>query len=156
MGDERPTESGTGEEEYKVGRGRPPKHSQFKKGQSGNPGGQPKGRLHLATRLKGLLLKSAEELQKIESNPKTPMGVVLLCRQIQRAEGLEGIANVAMASIYDRNDGLAGKEQEELIESVVARAIQVKVVARDPRKDDDDDGESPDEPEAEDDQTERG
>lgn len=30
------------DQEYKVGRGRPPKETQFKKGQSGNPKGRPK------------------------------------------------------------------------------------------------------------------
>ena len=29
--------------EYAVGRGRPPLHSRFKKGQSGNPNGRPAG-----------------------------------------------------------------------------------------------------------------
>lgn len=32
------------EQDTEVGYGKPPKHSQFKPGQSGNPGGRPKGR----------------------------------------------------------------------------------------------------------------
>lgn len=32
----------SGKSDYAVGHGRPPKHSQFKKGQSGNPKGRPK------------------------------------------------------------------------------------------------------------------
>jgi hypothetical protein len=31
------------ERDYAVGRGRPPKHSRFRKGQSGNPAGRPRG-----------------------------------------------------------------------------------------------------------------
>jgi Family of unknown function (DUF5681) len=37
--------------EYEVGYGKPPKHSRFCKGQSGNPQGRPKGSKNLATLL---------------------------------------------------------------------------------------------------------
>jgi hypothetical protein len=37
--------------EYSVGYGKPPKHTQFKPGQSGNPRGKAKGRKNLATEL---------------------------------------------------------------------------------------------------------
>ena len=34
------------EHDYKVGPGRPPLHTRFRKGQSGNPGGRSKKKLH--------------------------------------------------------------------------------------------------------------
>ena len=48
----------TDRREYDVGFGKPPKHTQFKKGQSGNPNGRPKGARNLKTDL-------VEELQMI-------------------------------------------------------------------------------------------
>jgi hypothetical protein len=43
------------EQDESVGYGRPPKQTRFKKGQSGNPAGRPKGALNLATILARIL-----------------------------------------------------------------------------------------------------
>lgn len=48
-------ESGPNPEGYDVGYGKPPKQAQFKKGQSGNSHGRPKGTLNLATVLERTL-----------------------------------------------------------------------------------------------------
>lgn len=48
----KPTKSGDSRShaaDYQVGRGRPPKHTQFKPGQSGNPGGRPRGSANAST-----------------------------------------------------------------------------------------------------------
>ncbi len=49
---------------YEVGYGKPPKHKQFRKGQSGNPGGRPRG--VTALRAKALALEEAYRMVTVQ------------------------------------------------------------------------------------------
>ena len=57
-------------DKYKVGHGKPPVHSRFKKGQSGNPNGRPKGTKNLKTDLAEEL---AEQILVTEAGHKKPV-----------------------------------------------------------------------------------
>lgn len=54
---------------YRVGYGRPPGYTRFKKGQSGNPSGRPHGTT--AGRIKSLALKEAYRLVRIKEGDST-------------------------------------------------------------------------------------
>ncbi len=61
-----------GDDSYRVGRGRPPKHSRFTKGRSGNPNGRPrKAREYL---IPGQLRKDVLRVMQIRLNVKMPDG----------------------------------------------------------------------------------
>lgn len=58
---------------YEVGRGKPPKETQFKKGTSGNPKGRPKGSKNIRTILKEQFLKPVTVTQ---NGKQTTMAVI--------------------------------------------------------------------------------
>jgi hypothetical protein len=94
-------------EESDVGYGKPPKRSQFKKGESGNPRGRPKGSKNLMT----LIKRELDSQITVEQNGKK--------RKIRRKEAL-------VKSLV--NDALKGKDRpREKIFDFVERAEKTDV-----------------------------
>ncbi|QFS83767.1 hypothetical protein FIU97_13395 [Roseivivax sp. THAF40] len=75
--------------EYDVGYGKPPQHTRFKKGRSGNPDGRPKAARNFATDLEAVL---NERIQITENGkPKSVSSQVAALKRL-KAEALKGNA----------------------------------------------------------------
>jgi len=66
---------------FKIGRGRPPKRSRFKKGQSGNPKGRPKGSRNFATEVNSQLrrpvvVKEGGVTKKVSKQEASAMALI--------------------------------------------------------------------------------
>lgn len=85
--------------DYTVGRGKPPRHAQWKPGQSGNPNGRPKGSLNLSRVFQEVLVEAQMELIENGSKREVPVIVALLKRMIHDA--LKG-DHKATDSLLDR------------------------------------------------------
>jgi len=92
-----------GDDDYKVGPGRPPRHTQFKKGQSGNPGGRKKDPLDLAM----LLLEEAERPVSIKGSGETLTALQAIVRK-QILMALNGSPR-ATKDLLDRLERLSGR-----------------------------------------------
>ncbi|KPA99893.1 DUF5681 domain-containing protein [Ahrensia marina] len=90
-----------GETEYKIGYGKPPTHSQFKKGQSGNPKGRPKGKTLFRTEVQEIGRKMAT----VRTNGKTskvPMTRVVLQTVLQRALDGDKTSTKQILELFDK------------------------------------------------------
>ena len=70
--------------DFPVGYGKPPTKTQFKKGQSGNPKGRPKGSTNLDELIRKLLMKPVTVTQNGKAT-KVPTIEALLAKAISRA-----------------------------------------------------------------------
>jgi hypothetical protein len=96
-----PEEQGT-----RVGYKRPPLHTRFSKGMSGNPGGVKKGTVFISEAYKRMLAMSPEELKKYK--PKNVAEQIAI-EQVRNAggDGMEQLSLQAAKEITDRTEGKA-------------------------------------------------
>jgi hypothetical protein len=87
--------------DYGVGYGKPPKKSQFKKGQSGNPAGRPKGSTSLTSVFKSLLEKKVAVVQNGKA-AKMPMIHVLANKTLTKALAGEPQSLKLILKLYDK------------------------------------------------------
>ena len=94
---------------YKIGKGKPPSHTRWEKGTSGNPGGKKKGTLNLATTFEEALLRQVTV--SLEGD-KTVISVLeaLVMRLLDG--GLKGNIK-AINSILDRIERLIRSERKQ-------------------------------------------
>src|SRR4051794_26225449 len=111
--------------DYSVGRGKPPAHSRFKPGQSGNPGGRKRGTLNMKTVLEEVLLA---EIEMRENGRKRTVSLLeaLIKRSVQ--EGLNGDLRAIkdLLDRYERHSGYELETEAELPEddqAIVKRAL---------------------------------
>ncbi|HEV7264202.1 MAG TPA: DUF5681 domain-containing protein [Falsiroseomonas sp.] len=95
---------GKGDGDYKVGYGRPPEHTRFRKGQSGNPKGRPKGAKDLGSLFQSLLGESINVREGERSRTMTKGEAML---QALLARALRGDAKATtLAFALAREQGL--------------------------------------------------
>lgn len=113
--------------DYEIGRNKPPRHSQFRPGVSGNPGGRKKGCLNFKTMMRELAESEISVTEQGEPR-SVPLPKALLLRQVQ--DGLRGDIR-ASNSVLDRmerylcsdvvdDDDLAADDRE-LLKRALAR-----------------------------------
>jgi hypothetical protein len=104
---------------YEVGRGRPPRATQFKPGRSGNPAGRKKGSRNLKTILRRVM-ESEIEVSENGRKRRVPVVEALILRLVQ--EGLRGQLRALDSALdrYEQHVDDGPERQEELPEEDLA------------------------------------
>jgi Family of unknown function (DUF5681) len=105
---------------YKIGKGRPPRHTRWEKGMSGNPGGKKKGTLNLESTFRESLLRQVTVT--VDGEKKVISVLEALVMRLLDA-GIKGDVKV-INSILDRIEPLMGSDQRQDTETS-AEDIQI-------------------------------
>lgn len=115
-----PNENPESDENYKTGYKKPPKHARWKKGQSGNPKGRPKGSKNFKTELRDAL---AAHIEITENRKRVKLSVSEAIIKVLLQNGLKGklpalnkIMDLALM-LDDEEDNMAKLSPSEAIAS---------------------------------------
>lgn len=103
---------------YEVGYGKPPKATRFKKGQSGNPKGRPKGCLNAVTTMQQLLAERISVVEKGGREKVMPMMEVVLRRLVNKAaagdlKAMPLVLRIAEQGLADLMEETPSAEQDQ-------------------------------------------
>lgn len=121
-----------GPKEYKVGYGRPPEHSRFKKGQSGNPKGRKPGSQNVASALARALQERVIITQQGTKRSVTKLEAIALQLVNKAASGdLRAIHQVAALSrVVEGEDPMEAlqafspESDRQVLQNLLRRAMQ--------------------------------
>jgi hypothetical protein len=111
---------------YQVGNKRPPRHTQFKPGVSGNPGGVRKGTVFVSECYKRLILFSPEELADYEpANVAEAIALKQIRNAMETEEAL--IALPSAKEVTDRTEGKAPQRMDLTANAVNITQVQIQM-----------------------------
>lgn len=119
----------SGSEEYEIGYGRPPKHSQFAKGQSGNKKGRPRGSKNAGTIANEMLNKKIPIRENGEERNMTAREAMILA---QRQKALRGDIKAFQFLLNISNDAAPDIESNEWQMSDEERKVLARFIDKIP------------------------
>jgi hypothetical protein len=112
--------------EYAVGYGKPPQETQFKKGQSGNPKGRPKGSLNLTTAVNRALREKITVVENGRRKTITKLDAAII-QMVNRAVQGDARAMAQMLGVTPRESAdasAAGSVLDQNENAVLANLLQ--------------------------------
>ena len=116
------------DESYKVGRGKPPLHSRYKPGRSGNPAGRPKGTRNIKTAMVEEFLRevTAKEGGRAVKRPAVAVLTRVMIGKAIQSESKTGLALLEVAMRLEvsgppANDDAPQPEDEAILAAYLAR-----------------------------------
>jgi hypothetical protein len=114
---------------YAVGKGRPPQHSRFKPGTSGNPSGRPKGFGFKAELMKELseLIETGDDKDGAKMSKQRAI-IIALLREAMRGDlrAIDTVMRVCVPTTHQDDDEVDAPEDDAIIDTLAASNKQRK------------------------------